>query len=140
MIDIDNASAVVNATVSVNTGIDLGNFASVADSQLNITVTDNVAAGNRVDAGAFGSSGDVAGKMFIDASANDNGIYIEASESTETIKGGAGNDTLVGGLGIDSLVGGKGDDKFLVLGSATSGQVAGDIIVGGEGTMNSSRQ
>ena len=72
--------------------------------------------------------------MFIDASANDNGIYIEASESTETIKGGAGNDTLVGGLGIDSLVGGKGDDKFLVLGAATSGQVAGDIIVGGEGT------
>ena len=131
-IDIDNANAVVNATVSINGGIDLGNAAMVSGSTLNVTITDNVATANRFDIGAEASSGDMAGKVFIDASVNDNGNFIEGFGSTDTIKAGAGADTLDGGGGIDSITGGDGNDVFLI--QATTEQVAGDIVDGGAGT------
>jgi Ca2+-binding RTX toxin-like protein len=51
---------------------------------------------------------------------------LSGGEGDDTLAGGAGNDSLDGGLGLDTLVGGLGDDIYLVDGSDTVFEHAGE--------------
>lgn len=77
----------------------------------------------------IGTSGDdtiIAGSTSV-------GVTFEGRGGNDTLTGKAGNDALIGGAGVDALDGGDGNDTL-----TSKDGVAGDTVIGGNGTDSAS--